>query len=329
MLGAALNRIGNWHTNVEQPAAAASLHREALLIFEDVGDRRGVAQTLGLLALATCFGGDLVSGVGLYDRAIAIHRELDDRLALCSSLSVRAVAGGGGSTWNLSPTDLAAARDALACGEEALRLARDIGWRAGECFAGQCLAHAASGRGAYSRALEVLSRCLELADEITHQQWSCALHNMMGTLLRDLGAPDQARPHTEQSLALANAIGSLYWTRTVGAALVELQVSMGDLNAAGALAASLLPEAAEPSTNAARDVRFAQARLAFARGEADRALAMLEGLRRTARRPRSTCCTRRCCWRRATRWPPKLPSEARSCWPKKQSNGRRSGACRP
>ncbi len=53
MLGAALNRVGNWHTNVEQPAQAADSHPEALPIFEGLRDDAGVAQTLDLLALAT------------------------------------------------------------------------------------------------------------------------------------------------------------------------------------------------------------------------------------------------------------------------------------
>jgi tetratricopeptide (TPR) repeat protein len=95
-LAAALNRVGNFHTNIEQPAQAARYHQEALSIFEALGDSAGLGPTLDLLALATAFRGDLAEAVSLWDRAIGLHRERNDRFALASSLSVRAVAGGGG-----------------------------------------------------------------------------------------------------------------------------------------------------------------------------------------------------------------------------------------
>src|SRR5205823_9790768 len=90
-LAQSLNRVGNWHVNVEQPADGERHHREALTIFERLDDRRGIAETLDLLGLATYMQADLVKAVGYLDRAIALFRELDDRAGLTSALAHRAV----------------------------------------------------------------------------------------------------------------------------------------------------------------------------------------------------------------------------------------------
>jgi DNA-binding CsgD family transcriptional regulator/tetratricopeptide (TPR) repeat protein len=278
-LAAALNRVGNWHTNVEQPAQAVDYHREALSIFEVLGDGAGLGQTLDLLALATAFRGDLAEAVSLWDRAIAMHRERNDRFALASSLSVRAVAGGGGMTWHVSPTTIEAAQSALASAEEGLRITREIGWRAGEAFACHCLVQPLSGLGAYARALDIARAGLEVAREIGHQQWLCALHLVVGTLLRDVGQSGNAREHAEAAFAVARSIGSMYWTRVTGAALIELRTRLSELDAAEQLERELPVDTEPPSTCAAREVWFAAARLALARGDIPRARSMLDGIR--------------------------------------------------
>jgi DNA-binding CsgD family transcriptional regulator len=278
-LAAALNRVGNWHTNVEQPGQAVRYHQEALSIYEALGDRAGLGPTLDLFALATAFRGDLAEAVSLWDRAIGLHRERNDRFALASSLSVRAVAGGGGMTWHVSPTTIEAARSALACAEEALRITREIGWRAGESFACHCLVQALSGLGAYARALDIARTGLDVAREIGHQQWLCASQLCVGTLLRDVGQNEEAREHAEAAFALAHSIGSMYWTRVTGAALVELRTRLGELDSAERLERALVVDTEPPTTIAGREVCLAAARLALARGRVPRALSLLDGMR--------------------------------------------------
>ncbi len=279
MLAAALNRVGNWQTNVEQPAQAAERHREALPIFEALGDEAGVAQTLDLLALATAFCGDLGEAVSLWDRAITMHRDRNDQFALASSLSVRAAAGGGGLPWHVSATTIEEAQSANSLAQEALRITREIGWRAGEAFAYHCLVLPLSGQGAYARALDLARAGLEVAREIGHQQWECALQLDVGVLLRDLGQIDEAREPAEAAFAVARSIGSMFWTRVTGAALVDLRTRTGDLDAAEQLERELLVDVEPPCTSASCEVCCAGARLALARGEVPRALSMLEGVR--------------------------------------------------
>src|SRR5437016_812131 len=55
-----LNRVGNWHLNVERPLEALVQHQEALQIFQELDDKTGIAETLDLLGMASYLSGDLV-----------------------------------------------------------------------------------------------------------------------------------------------------------------------------------------------------------------------------------------------------------------------------
>src|SRR5690606_12053020 len=61
MVAYSLNRVANWHVNLDEADMALPLHREALAIFEECGDRRGIADTLDLLGLASGLNCDFVS----------------------------------------------------------------------------------------------------------------------------------------------------------------------------------------------------------------------------------------------------------------------------
>ena len=56
--------------------------------------------------------------------------------------------------------------------EEALQLARDIGWRSGEAYALCTLALCLSSAGHYARALTTIQAALSITREIEHQQWA-------------------------------------------------------------------------------------------------------------------------------------------------------------
>jgi tetratricopeptide (TPR) repeat protein len=127
ILGQSLNRVGNWYLFVEQPREALRHHPEALELFRDAGDRRGLAATYDLMGVTNMMGGDdIPSGIAHYERAIALFRELGDLQGLSSSLAFLSMRGAS-YMWNAAVWPIV---DATACvrdGEEALRIARQIG----------------------------------------------------------------------------------------------------------------------------------------------------------------------------------------------------------
>src|SRR5205807_9280503 len=86
ILAHSLNRLGNWHLNIEQPLEALRYHQEALTLFQQAHDQHGLAETYDLLGMSGFIGGDLVQGAADYQQAIGLFQELDDRQGLTSSL---------------------------------------------------------------------------------------------------------------------------------------------------------------------------------------------------------------------------------------------------
>src|SRR6185437_493689 len=136
-----LNRVGNWHLNVEQPGEALRYHREALSIFEKLNDLRGIAETLDLLGMTSYLGGNLIQGAAYYKEAVELFSETGNRQGLTSGLATLTMRG---PTFH---TDMMVAAGSLAeaqlDAESALKIAHEIGHRSAEVYAlfqlGMCL----------------------------------------------------------------------------------------------------------------------------------------------------------------------------------------------
>jgi predicted ATPase/DNA-binding CsgD family transcriptional regulator len=275
-LAHSLNRLGNWYANMGDLKAALHHHQQALDIFQESGDRSGLAETLDLLGTATQINGDLVQGSTHYLQAVELFHELDDRHGLVSSLATLALCGPSYlHDPSVSPFSLA---EAIAKGEQALKLAREIGWRSGEVYALWCLSICMGPAGEYPRALELSQLALEISAEIEHEQWTIAAHCVLGALYLDLLALKQARRQLEQAFTLAQAIGSSVWIGTVTGYLASTCVLQNDLPRAEALLDQVLAAETPTQTQMQRLCWCARAELELRRARPEAALLILERL---------------------------------------------------
>jgi DNA-binding NarL/FixJ family response regulator len=273
ILGHTLNRVGNWYVNIEQTRLGASYHHEALALFEELGDRRGIAQTLDLLAMASTQLGDPQS-TQYYERAVALFHELDDRYGLASSLAMLGLLHTLLEDETMTAQEPSAGIHEL---ETALKLTQEIGWRSGETFALLQLGYVLGLRGDYGRALNAVQRALEIATEIGHHQWMAGAHRGFGVASHDLLAPAQARTHLEVALALARETGSLIWVYETIGYLAESYCLEHDVDRAEALLDSV--ELSDlPPTRAQRVCWHSRAMLALTHGDFESALHLSDHL---------------------------------------------------
>jgi tetratricopeptide (TPR) repeat protein len=166
-LGHALNRLGNWHLNAERPNESLRYHHEALEIFEGIGDRQGLASTLDLIGVVYAMVGHVAQGLRYFERAIPLLRQLDDLQTLSSALTN--AAGVASGTWSCQAVPRPTMPDSLGAASgvahEAIQVARDIGWRAGEAFALLSASVAMVWRGDVRAGLQGLYNALDIADE--------------------------------------------------------------------------------------------------------------------------------------------------------------------
>jgi len=276
-LAHSLNRLGNWHLNVEQPLEALRSHQEALAVFQQAQDQHGIAETYDLLGMTSCLGGNLLQGSAYCQQASALFQQFDDRQALASSLTTLMVSAGGYETETMVSGTISYG-DAVHFGEQALKIAREIGQRSAEIYALLALGQYLGPRGEYARALEVVQAGLALAEQFEHQQWMTFGHEELGVLYLDLLALPEASQHLEQAQALAQEIGSWHWLHAASGFLASTYVLRQDLTRAESILDAALAPDSPMQTMGQRLMWAARAELALARGDPGLALDITEQL---------------------------------------------------
>jgi DNA-binding CsgD family transcriptional regulator len=290
-LARSLNRLGNWYLNAEAPREAEPYHQEAFALFQALDDRRGLAETLDLLGMAAATGGDLRRSFAYYQDAIEAFRALDDHQGLVTPLIMQCV--GWNSYLMLDGGLLGVPLDmerVTRQGEEALLLAQESGWRAGEAFVHYELSMTIAAHGAYSRGLDSGRRALAISEEIQHRQWLIGSHVVLGRLCLDVLALSQAREHLEQALELARVLRSSNWSQMAGAMLAMTYIQQGAPDLANTLLAETFDWSAPPQALSQRLGWCARAEVALARNDPVLALSCIDQLlaARADRSPQAT-----------------------------------------
>ena len=255
LLARSLNRVGNWHVNLDEPQAGLPHHEEALVIFERLGDRRGVSETVDLIAMAHHIGGDQHAAATNFDRSVTLFsdggRPARARQRARPARAARSFYHVAATT----PFMSAAVPDELRA-PQSLRLARDIGWRAGESFLRYTIGDALGWRGEYDRALPMAREALEIAQQLGHLQWTAAARRLLGEMMLDLLAPELAREQLEAAHEIAQRLGSRVWMRWTAAPLAVGAASSGRrrrrLDAAGRRRPNRARRACEPQPSPRR-----------------------------------------------------------------------------
>ena len=281
LIARSLNGVGNWHVNLDDPAAGLPHHTEALALFEQLGDERGVAETMDLIAMAHHVAGDQRAAATSCERVVELLSALNDRRGLANALTLLSLSGPSHQVSATVPFATAVGRDELA-ELRALRLTREIGWRAGEAFVGFTLADGLAWRGEYDRAIPMVRESLALAREIEHLQWTSGAMRLLGVMLLDLGAPHLAREQLEPAHQIARQLGSPIWIRWTAAPLAVARCRTADAAGAAEILdgtfgqpvdeVALARLASSPLTLGERHLWLARAELALANGSPELAL---------------------------------------------------------
>ena len=275
LLARTLNRLGNVAVNEERLEDAFGLHREALAIAARLGDQQQVAECHDLMGMASFQAGELPRAESHYEQAIAAFRQAGERYGLSSALAVRALCAGA----NLTETEVDSARtaeDQRSDVEEALRLAEESGWRAGEAFALAVLSWVLTPRGDYAEAFRAGERALAIAEDIEHRQWTAAGCCALGRLFAEVLDMEHAREYLERGYALAHELASPLWLCNIGGSLVEVYAAGEDFERARTVLAEVEETIGTRPTLHGRTAMASKVAVELAAGDAAAALHTLE-----------------------------------------------------
>lgn len=240
-----LNRLGNWSVNIGQTGQGLELHRQALRIYEQDQDEKGMAETHDLLGMAIMHHGDLVGSFDEYQHAIRLFRKLDDKHGLISALT------GACNTLNWNEAVFLPAVSPLEnhrISLEALELTRQTGWAPGEAFIEWTIAYNLANRGVFGDAIHHASESLRIAEEIEHRQWMVGARYVLGHIYALMLQSDLAIRHLELGLTYARELGSAWWVGSISVSLVAAYILNRDYEKSNLLLNSTLPnKLAEPT----------------------------------------------------------------------------------
>lgn len=278
LLAHSLNRVGNWHLNVEEPLEALTFHREALSVFDSLQDKEGQAETHDLLGMTSAIGGDILGAAKNYERALALFTELNEPRGLASvwlSTHLRSITVQT-DTLVLPPPS----QELETLSTRALKVTREIGWRSGESYAHWALAFALAGVGEFGQALAEANAAFAIASEIDHRQWLTAARMTRGAIYLTILDPDKAQSELEHALDLARELGSLHWQRSVIGFLASTLIVKNELDRAQILLDEAVPIGSPARTLGQRGAYAARVELGLARRQPQQALAVLDQMYR-------------------------------------------------
>lgn len=277
-----LNLLGNWLQNTGRIREALEAHQEALRLFEAGADKRGMAQTLEMLGMASYFMGDPASGVkDFFGRVVELYRAMGDHQSLFPILAARAL----DSAPETLETTFSALRTRDECVqdlEEALRLARQTNSQSGLAFVELATSLTLSSFGEFGPALAHAQEALRIATTIEHQEWITATYGVLGEAYLLLLEPDRAVSHLETALAGAQALGSAIWTKQLTPYLALAYLLRREFPRAEAVLKTVMPRDQQPGDFFERQATRAWGELALAQGKPVVALRIAEQLMASA-----------------------------------------------
>jgi DNA-binding CsgD family transcriptional regulator/predicted negative regulator of RcsB-dependent stress response len=277
LIAHSLNRVANWHLNRDAPAAAIPLHREALTLFQAAEDRVGIAHTLDLLGMTGFLSGDVQMGTRYYEQAIPLLQEIGDRQRLSTCLATLASQAGDLDCFIPAPMTRESAFW-IRRGEEAVAVAREIGWPAGEAYALALLCELTAAQGDFGRAVQQAEAARAIAERIGHRIWTIQSHCKLGRVWVELLDARRAAAELEHALVLARLSGSRLWIAVVASVLASLEVSVGQLDRAATVLDGVIRSETPGLSRMQWLAWVALAELEVARGAPERSLAIVDQL---------------------------------------------------
>jgi predicted ATPase len=193
----ALSGAGNLVWNQGDYGTARTLYEESLAIRRELGDKLGIAASLGNLGVMAYEQGDYGAARTLYEEGLAIRRELGDKLGIAASLGNLGVVA-------FYQGDYGAART---LDEESLAIQRELGDKGGIANSLICLGLVAYMQGEYGSARTLYEESLAIKRELGDKLGIAALLGNLGSVAHKQGGSGAARTLYEESMAILRELG--------------------------------------------------------------------------------------------------------------------------
>jgi non-specific serine/threonine protein kinase len=197
-LSTVLHGAGNLSFRQDDYPTARGYYQQALAVREQLGDRRGVAGSLGSLGNVAQYQGDYAEALKLFEQSLVINREVGNRVWEATNFTCL-----GNVSRHLG--DFAAARSFL---EQAVALNREIGNRNGEASSFDGLGALLLQMGDDAGATSAFEQALAIEREIGSVYDQAVTLSGLGTVAMKQGDPAGARAFHTDALKILHRLGA-------------------------------------------------------------------------------------------------------------------------
>jgi predicted ATPase/DNA-binding SARP family transcriptional activator len=178
--------------------AARTLYTESLALFRDQEDKRGIAASLGNLGSTAYVQGDYTAAQTLHEESLALQRELGNTRGIAASLNNLGLV-------TYEQGHYAATRALYA---ESLPLYQELGDKVGIAYSLENLGTVLFEQGDYTSARELVEESLTLRRELGDKRGIAASLNVLGLVAYEIGSYALARTLFQESLRLYWELGN-------------------------------------------------------------------------------------------------------------------------
>jgi tetratricopeptide (TPR) repeat protein len=196
-IAAALTSLGNAYDSLGDYQQAIDYHQQALVIFQEIGDRSGIAISLNNLANAYQSLGEYQQAIVYDQQSLVIKQEIGARSGIASSLNNL------GNAYD----SLGEYQQAIDYHQQSLVIAQEIGDRSGIAKSLGNLGIAYNSLGEYQQAIDYYQQSLVIKQEIGARSGIANSFNNLGIAYKSQGEYQQAIDYYQQSLVIAQEIG--------------------------------------------------------------------------------------------------------------------------
>ena len=197
---------------------AVALYNESLALFQELGDKRGVADLLRKLGNISGRQGDYVRGIVLLEEGLALFREVGDKQGIANVLLILGD----------QVSDQGDHERAIALCEESLALRRELGNKGGFSLLLLTLGRVLWKQGDLERAKKLIEESLPMSRELGFKRLTSQQLHLLGLVALGGDDHDLATQLLKESLALNRELGEKHFIAHCFEGLAGVAVTRGE-----------------------------------------------------------------------------------------------------
>ncbi|WP_430014090.1 tetratricopeptide repeat protein [Microcystis ichthyoblabe FBCC-A1114] len=192
-----LGNLGNCYYSLGQYEKAIAYHQQSLEISEEIGDQQGVAMSLGNSGLCYYSLGQYEKAIAYHQQSLEISEEIGDQQGVAMSL------GNSG----LCYYSLGQYEKAIAYHQQHHDISKEIGYRQGVAISLGNLGICYGSLGQYKKAIAYHQRHHDISEEICFRQGVAISLGNLGNYYDSLGQYEEAIAYHQQHHDISKEIG--------------------------------------------------------------------------------------------------------------------------